>query len=112
METVIQQLAARFKELLGEKNFVYGSFRSKPTTPYANYALDYSDDVYADDTNYYEIGVYIYRLVTDTKDFALERKFKDIFTEFEIPYAIITDEDVTTQKVHCTEFEVTICGSQ
>ncbi len=110
METIIKGLNAKFTELLGENQFVYGSFRSKPSTPYANYALDYSDDVYADNENYYEIGIYIFRLVTDVKDFALEKQFKDIFKEFELTYKIITDEDITSQKVHCTEFEVTICA--
>lgn len=112
METITQQLTAKFQELLGKKQFCYGSFKSKPSTPYANYGLNYSDNVNADDITYYEVGLYTFRLVTDAKDFELERKFKEIFTEFELPYAVITDEDITAQKVHCTEFEVTILGSQ
>ena len=33
METVRQQIVAKFTELLGEGQFVYGSFKSKPHTP-------------------------------------------------------------------------------
>ena len=101
METVRQQIVAKFTELLGEGQFVYGSFKSKPHTPYGNYALDYTNNYNADNMTYCKIGVYIYRLVTDQKDF-----------ELEIPYQTITDEDITTQKVHCTEWTVTLVGHQ
>ena len=72
METVRQQIVAKFTELLGEGQFVYGSFKSKPQTPYGNYALDHTNNYNADNRTYCKIGVYIYRLVTDQKDFELE----------------------------------------
>ena len=112
METVRQQIVAKFTELLGEGQFVYGSFKSKPHTPYGNYALDYTNNYSADNRTYCKIGVYIYRLVTDQKDFELEAKIEDMFDELEIPYQTITDEDITTQKVHCTEWTVTLVGRQ
>ena len=112
METVRQQIVAKSTELLGEGQFVYGSFKSKPHTPYGNYALDYTNNYFADNRTYCKIGTYIYRLVTDQKDFELEAKIEDMFDELEIPYQTITDEDITTQKVHCTEWAVTLVGRQ
>lgn len=112
METVRQQIVAKFTELLGEGQFVYGSFKSKPHTPYGNYALDYTNNYFADNRTYCKIGTYIYRLVTDQKDFELEAKIEDMFDELEIPYQTITDEDINTQKVHCTEWTVTLVGYQ
>ena len=50
--------------------------------------------------------------MTDQKDFELEVKIEDMFDELEIPYQTITDEDITTQKVHCTEWTVTLVGRQ
>lgn len=112
METVRQQIVAKFTELLGEGQFVYGSFKSKPHTPYGNYALDYTNNYFADNRTYCKIGTYIYRLVTDQKEFELEAKIEDMFDELEIPYQTITDEDIKAQKVHCTEWAVTLVGRQ
>lgn len=50
--------------------------------------------------------------MTDQKDFELEAKIEDMFDELEIPYQTITDEDIKAQKVHCTEWTVTLVGRQ
>lgn len=103
-KTIVQEM----KTLLNG-NFRYGSFKSEPTVPYGNYARQESRNYMADDLVYQKINTYILRIVTSEKDFVLEDKIETMLDSNHISYQVITDEDVESQKAHCTEWEFTLC---
>lgn len=105
------KMVERLKTLLAHENdkrpyFIYGGYQRKPTIPYGNYARQESQYDYADDTLNVRINEYIVRVVTATKDFELEEQIEDVFIDLEIPFSVITDEDVEIEKVHCTEWYI------
>lgn len=105
------KMVDRLKKLLAHENdnrsyFIYGGYQSKPSIPYGNYARQESQYDYADDTLNVRINEYIVRVVTETKDFELEEQIENAFIELEIPFSVITDEDVESEKVHCVEWYI------
>ena len=101
-----QDFVTKMVEILGKGQFRYGSYKSQPTTPYGLYVRTQSANTIADDHVWYKANIYLIRLVTDEKDFDLEEKIEDMMDELEIPYDVMTEEDLTDEKVHCTEWEV------
>ncbi len=99
-----QELVKEFVSLFGKKNFRYGAYKSKPTTPYALYMRSGSYNMAADDRVYAKFNEYELRVVTDEKDFTLEKKIEDIFDEHEIVYEVFNEEDFEEEKVHVTEW--------
>lgn len=93
---------------LFDGRFKYGSYKSQPKLPYANYGRNISNNMIADDKVYVKINSYTVRVVTEHKDFEIEEQIEDIFDELEIPYQVMTDEELEKEKVHCTEWEICI----
>lgn len=104
-----QDIVSQMQTLLGKGKFIYGGYKSKPTIPYGNYARQESSNVFADDKTYKKINVYILRVVTDSKDFSLEEKIENMFDSMDVPYEAITDEDIDSEKAHCTEWMFSLC---
>lgn len=97
------------KNLLGDSSFIYGGYRHEPSSlPYGNYAEQAGDYIRADDRTLVKVHSYIVRIVTESKDFALEDKVEDLFDELEIPYTKITAEDLFKQHVFCAEWIIDI----
>ncbi len=101
-----QDFVKQMFEILGKNQFRYGSFKSQPQTPYGLYIRTESANIKADDRTWIKANIYLVRLVTDEKDFELENTIEDMMDELEIPYSVITEEDITSEKVHVTEWEI------
>ncbi|MDY5110283.1 hypothetical protein DXC78_09200 [Faecalicoccus pleomorphus] len=104
-----QEIVNQMSSILGAKKFIYGGYKSKPTLPYGNYARQESTNVFADNKTYQKINVYILRVVTDSKDFSLEEKVENMFDSLDIPYEVITDEDIKSEKAYCVEWMFSLC---
>jgi hypothetical protein len=109
--TTLAEFVKSMQELLGSEYFIYGSYKTQPNhLPYGNYAEEPRRYIWADNQVYTKIRTYIVRVVTEAKDFALEDDIENIFADFEFVYQKITDLDITAEKVHCVEWEVTWVG--
>lgn len=104
-----QEIVSKMKSFLGEDRFIYGGYKSQPSIPYGNYARQESNNFFADNKTYQKINVYILRVVTDSKDFVLEEKIEDMFDSLEVPYEVITDEDIKSEKAYCVEWIFSLC---
>jgi hypothetical protein len=73
--TALSELYTALTEVC--ENVAYGAFLTKPETPFIVYRVAFSDDVYADDTNFVPVSVMDIALVNDTKDSSLEASLED-----------------------------------
>lgn len=106
MERIRKQFVRKMTELLGEGQFRYGAYKSQPTTPYGMYMRTGSNNFTLDDKVCIKIDDYEIRLVTDEKNFELESKIEAILDSLEIPYDVIMEEDIQSEKVHVVEWAV------
>jgi len=98
-----QEMVKQLRALL-DNRFIYGGYKTKPVLPYGNYAREESNYFYSDDTLTKRINEYIVRVVTEVKDFSLEENIEQIYIDLDIPFRVVTDEDIDDEKVHCTEW--------
>lgn len=96
---------AGMQELLGKTNFIYGLYRSEPKVPYGFYQRVSSNNKFFDDKVYQKINTYEMRVVTDYKDFELEKQIEDLMDDLGITYNVVHEEDITKEKVHVVEWE-------
>lgn len=101
-----QDFVKKMNDILGQSQFRYGSFKTQPKTPYGLYIRTESANVRADDRTWIKANIYLVRLVTDEKNFELENSIEDMMDELEILYNVVTEEDITSEKVHVTEWEI------
>ncbi|MDX8417365.1 hypothetical protein [Absicoccus intestinalis] len=106
MELKRKQFVSGMVKLLGNGHFRYGAYKSQPTTPYGMYMRTGSDNFTLDDKVCVKIDDYEIRLVTDEKNFELESKIEAILDSLEIPYDVIMEEDIQSEKVHVVEWAV------
>lgn len=76
----------------------YSYFNQEVEPPYLLYLFSYSDDLIADDKNYYSISNFQIELYTNKKDLASEKLVEDKLKSIELPYkkmeTYISDEKV------------------
>lgn len=97
-------LVREMQNLLGEGKFIYGGYKNRPKVPYGNYAIERSDNYFADDHVYFPLRHYVMRVVTPYKDFALEAQIEQIFEDLNIGWNLVNDEDIESEKVHVIQY--------
>lgn len=102
-----QDLVKGWQDIVGKEWFAYAGFRARPNhLPYAVYWEDACEPIYADNTIWKKKRTYIFRLVTEDKDWDLEDRIEDMMLEMELIPQKITDEPYSTEKVHVVEWQV------
>lgn len=103
-----EEMVARLTQIMGEDKFQYGDYQEEPRVPFSNYALDDAEQICADDKSFMQSSFYIVRLVTQKKDFELEKQFRQVFLDLEIPFEVLEDDYFKREHAYVAEWVVNI----
>ncbi|ADL52145.1 hypothetical protein [Clostridium cellulovorans] len=88
-------------------HFIVDDDNPPPSLPFITYRFIEDNDLIADNTNYFEIGVYHIELYTEFKEPEKERLLQDKFKELKIPYRK-TETYIETEKMYQILYEIQI----
>ncbi|MNH78574.1 hypothetical protein D3C73_308810 [compost metagenome] len=87
----------------------YNSFASAVSPPFITYHFAYSNDMIADNQNFFEISNFQVELYTSIKDLANEKKLQDKLKELGLPYSKI-ETWIDEEKMFQNLYEIQIAG--
>lgn len=78
-----------------------------PTLPYLLFYRDESDDFMADNRNYWAVDQVSIELYTETKDFELETKLRELLESLEVPFKVF-EGNLDSEQMYEVLFEIII----
>ncbi len=97
-------------ELLQEMNIpiAYHHFIKATTLPYIVYYRSETNNFYADNKVYQKIDTYKIELYSIQKDISLESQLESLLNDSELPYEVVSEGYIESEKVYQVVYEINI----